>query len=93
MYLGTTIMVCRNALKDINETWYASFQGTMFAYRNYFCAPLDIRDTFYCLRFILQGMGTGSLHDMTVMFSLFLKKYLNFSDLDKLGGTKSVLIL
>jgi hypothetical protein len=24
MYIGTTLMVCRNALKDINETWYAS---------------------------------------------------------------------
>jgi hypothetical protein len=24
MYIGTTPMVCRNALKDINETWYAS---------------------------------------------------------------------
>jgi hypothetical protein len=23
-YIGTTLMVCRNALKDINETWYAS---------------------------------------------------------------------
>ena len=23
MYIGTTLMVCRNALKDINETWYA----------------------------------------------------------------------
>lgn len=52
---------------------YNWIQGTMFAYRNYFCAPLDIRDTFYCLRFILQGMGTGSLHDMTVMFSFYDK--------------------
>ena len=24
MYIRTTLMVCRNALKDINETWYAS---------------------------------------------------------------------
>ena len=24
VYIGTTLMVCRNALKDINETWYAS---------------------------------------------------------------------
>jgi hypothetical protein len=24
MYIGTTLIVCRNALKDINETWYAS---------------------------------------------------------------------
>ena len=24
MYIGTTLMICRNALKDINETWYAS---------------------------------------------------------------------
>lgn len=52
---------------------YRWIQGTKFAYRNYFCAPLDIRDTFYCLRFIPQGMGDGFLHAMTVMFSFYDK--------------------